>query len=330
MREHDGGTRRPTRREFIGVGIGAFVVAATPGIVRPKRRLVRRTVPVMGTVAELAVVHRDERYAHAAIDAAIAELQTVDRTMTRFRHDSEIGRANLLAATRPVALGAATAEVVREALGWAERTDGGFDPALGGAVALWDVGHRTAPPAAGDVRRFAGRRLYRAVELGTRGGEPVVVYHEPDIALDLGGIAKGWGVDRAVASLREWGIADALVNAGGDLYAMGVSQDGDPWEVGVQSPDGSGLIARFRIADRAVATSGDYEQYFDHAGSRYHHLLDPNTGAPRRSAFRSVTVAADRCITADAAGTAVFGLDRASAERLIAVADRSTELLHLG
>ena len=323
--------RRPSRREFVALGVGALVVAATPGVLRPKRRLFRRAVPVMGTVAEIVVVHRDERYAQRAIDAAIAELRAVDATMTRFSPDSDIGRANRLAARGPVAVSAATAEVIAASLLWAERSGGSFDPALGRAVELWDVGHRSAPPSAGEIRRFAGLGLWRSLELGRRAGDDVVFFHAPEVALDLGGIAKGYGVDRAADALRGWGITDALVNAGGDLQALGVSPEGDPWEVGVRDPfDATRLAARFRITDRAVATSGDYERFFEYHGRRYHHLLDPATGAPRAGTSHSITVAADRCMNADAAGTALFGLDPDAARRVLAAADPRAGILHLG
>lgn len=328
---NDRSDRRPSRREFVALGMGALVVAAAPGVIRPRRRPFRRAVPVMGTIAEIAVVHRDERYAQGAIDAAMNELRRVDATMTRFSAHSEIGRANAGAALGPVAVGAATAEVLAAALAWAGRTGGAFDPALGRAVALWDVAHRRTPPAAPALRRYAGRGLWRGVELGRRGREDVVVFGEPDIALDLGGIAKGYGVDRAAAALREWGITDALVNVGGDLQALGVSPEGDPWEVGVRDPfDAARLVARFRISDRAVATSGDYEQYFEHGGRRYHHLLDPATGEPRRTTRHSITIAADRCMDADAAGTALFGMERSGAEKLLAAASPGATLLHIG
>jgi FAD:protein FMN transferase len=323
--------RRPSRREFLALGMGAFVVAATPGVLRPRRRLVRRAVPVMGTVAELGVVHRDERYAQGAIDAAIAALRRVEGVMTRFRDDSEVGRANLAAARGPVPVGPETAEVLTAALAWAEASEGAFDPTLGGAVRLWDVGHRSRPPAPAEVRRHAVSGLYRALELGRRAGEPVVVYHDPAISLDLGGIAKGYGVDQAVAALRDWGVTSALVNVGGDLYALGENAAGEPWDVGVRDPrDPNGLAARFRISDRAVATSGDYQHYFEHGGRRYHHLLDPRTGAPRLTPARTVTVAADRCVMADAAGTAVFGQDREAARRMIASVDPGATLMHMG
>jgi FAD:protein FMN transferase len=323
--------RRPSRREFLALGMGAFVVAAMPGVVRPRRQLVRRAVPVMGTIAEVGVVHRDARYAQGAIDAAIAELRSVERTMTRFRDDSDIGRANLGAARGPVAVGAATAQVLAAGLVWAERSDGSFDPAIGRTVGLWDVGHSHAPPARQEVSRLAGRGLYRSLEIARWRGEDVVAFADPEIALDLGGIAKGYGVDRAVAALREWGVTDALVNVGGDLYAMGRSAAGEEWEVGVRDPDDPRAIAaRFTISDRAVATSGDYQQYFEHGGARYHHLLDPGTGAPRQTRVRSVTIAADHCMSADAAATAAFGQDRTSAQRLIARVDAGATVMHIG
>lgn len=322
----------PDRRLFLTLGIGAFVVASLPRAMRPGRQVIRRTAPVMGTIAELAVVHRNPRYAHGAIDAALDALRWVDRTMTRFRGDSEIGRANRLAATQPVVVGQPTADVLAESLRWANASSGAFDPCLANAVVLWDVERRVAPPAERAVQRYAGRQLYRQLELGRRaGGAPVVVFRDPDMAIDLGGIAKGYGVDRAVAALREWGIRNALVNVGGDLYALGVSEDGDPWEIGIRSAtDRNRITHTVRAENRAIATSGDYEQFFEHGGRRYHHLLDPVTGAPRRSSVHSVTVSADTCMTADAAGTAVFGAPADRARQIVAATAKDAEIVHVG
>lgn len=308
----------PSRREFVALGLGAFVVATLPAALRRRRALVRRTIPVMGTFAEFAVLHRDERYAQSAIDAAIAELRRVDRTMTWFSDESDVGRANAAAARGPVVVTKQTAEVLEESLLWAEASDGAFDPCLGKAMALWDVAHRQVPPAVARVKSLAGRRLYRALELGSWRGEPVVVFRDPDVELDLGGIAKGYGVDLAAEALRSYGILNGLVNVGGDLYALGHSEDGDPWKIGVRDPeDPNGIVATVEASDRAVATSGDYLQYFDYHGRRYHHMLDPRTGEPKCSDIRSVTVMAERCMTADAAGTTTFGMPRAEADRLL-------------
>ena len=309
----------PSRREFIAFGLGAFAVAALPLVERRRGRVVRRTMPVMGTIATFAVVHHDEHEAHAAIDAAIAELRRIERTMTRFTTTSEIGQANLAAARGPVAVGCETASVVSEALRWADATDGAYDPAIGGAVALWDVTHRHEPPAAERVAKWAGRTLYRTVEVDTHRGTPVVLYRDTDAQLDLGSIAKGYGVDRAVAALREHGVTSAIVEAGGDLYALGTAPGGDPWRVGIQDPnDDRALLATIDVADAAVATSGTYRQFFRYRGRRYHHLLDPVTGAPRATSVQSLTIMADRCMHADVAATALFGLPADRAAQVLA------------
>jgi FAD:protein FMN transferase len=317
----------PSRREVLALGFGCFAVAVPLARRRPLT-LVRRNVAVMGTIAEIAVAHREPLAAHGAIDAAAEALRQVERAMTRFDPASDVGRANRVAAAGPVPITAATAEVLDEALWWAEATNGAFDPCLARAVALWDVGRRHEPPPEADIARLANRRLFRLLELDRRAGRPVVRFHDGELGLDLGGIAKGYGVDRAVAALRERGIGHALVGAGGDLYALGRAPSGEPWRIGIRSPDHpTALAGTLEAEDLAVATSGDYAQFFRHGGERYHHLLDPLTGAPRRTARRSVTVVAPSCMAADAAATAVFGMAPEAAGRLLA--RRGGQLRHL-
>ena len=326
-----GGSDGLSRRDFVAAGLGAFAVAALAptALGGRRRRLVRRSIPVMGTVAEIAVVTDGDRAgAQAAIDAAFDELRRVDRTMTRYSDRSDVGRANLHAARRPVGVEPSTAHVIERALNWAEASGGVFDPCLAGAVALWDVKHRSEPPPRHMVRQWADRGLHRDLELDRTGDRPRVRYTDPDVGLDLGGIAKGYGVDRAAGALRDHGVRDALVNAGGDLYALGRSPDGDAWKVGVRSPaDPTRIVSTVRLEDRGVATSGDYEQYFAHDGRRYHHLLDPRTGTPRRTRIHSTTVSAESCLDADAAATAAFGADPADARRLLATVDPGADLI---
>lgn len=329
MTDEKGKVPGPSRRDFISLGIGAFVVGSIPFAARGRKQLVRRTLPVMGTFGEVAVLHKDPRYAQGAIDAAFQELQRVEAVLTRFQPDSEIGRANRLAFTSPQDVSAETSGVLRSALRWAEVTDGAFDPCLGKAVALWDFGNRTRPPEPGEISRIARPGLFKALELGRSSGREVVVFHEEAVGIDLGGIGKGYGVDRAVQALRSWGIQNALVNVGGDLFALGESEDGDPWKVGVRSPDDpKGLAATLRMSDRAVATSGDYHQFFEHDGRRFHHLLNPVTGAPSNAGVRSVTVAAESCMAADAAATTAFVASVEAAGSMMAKLAPSSEVVH--
>jgi thiamine biosynthesis lipoprotein len=315
----DGVRHELGRREFVGLGLGAFVVAAMPLSRRRPVGVVRRTMPVMGTIAQLAVVHRDPRQAHAAIDAAMDELLWVEHTMTRFTDTSDIGRANLSAAREGIVVMPETAYVTSEALRWAAALDGRYDPAAGAVCSLWDVKHRHEPPPADRVAELAGRRFHRAVEVGTYHGGSVLRYHDDGARLDLGSIAKGYGVDRAVSALRRHGIEKALVVAGGDLYALGTAPDGDAWSIGIQSPvDERAIVGTLRLANRAVATSGTYRQFFRYRGHRYHHIMDPATAQPRVTDMQSLSIVADAVMHADAATTALFGMTEAEITHALA------------
>ena len=313
------------RRELLLVGIGGLV-AAVPLARRHPLPLYRREFPVMGTIGKVAVAHRDERLAQAAIQDAIDALRWVDRTMTNFSAVSEVGRANAKAAREAVAVSPETAAVLTAGQEWAEASGGVFDPCVGRSIELWDVKHRHEPPSSDAVARLAHRNLYQQLEVGTRLGIPVVRFHDPDVKIDLGGIAKGYGVDRAVAALRARGIEHALVAAGGDIYALGRSPSGEPWQIGIQSPfDTQALSSSVPLENAAISTSGDYEQFFVHAGRRYHHIVDPATGAPRVSARHSVTVVADTNMAADAGATLAFALSGGGEATL---ARRGAQVVH--
>ena len=318
---------RPSRRDVFFLGIGGLI-AAVPMARRPRLSLVRRHVVTMGTIGEFVVAHHDAGAAHAAIDRAIEALVYVDLTMSRFKLSSDIGRANSEAAARAVPIGADTAMVLHEALWWAEASGGCFDPCLGGATSLWNIGGRTVPPPPGDVEKLAGRRLYSKLDVGTFAGTPVVRFEDPDVRIDLGGIAKGFAVDLAVARLRESGIEHALVGAGGDLYALGRSPSGDRWTVGIQSPDNPRELAgELQLENEAIATSGDYQQFFEYRAKRYHHLLDPTTAMPFDTTRRSASVVAETCMRADAGATLAFGAASRDAVRVLA--RRHARIAHL-
>jgi thiamine biosynthesis lipoprotein len=308
----------PNRREFLALGVGALAVATLPRALRRRDRLVRRTIPVMGTVAEVAVRHPNEAWAQKAIDAALDELRRVDRTMTRFRDDSDVGRANLAAGRGWVTVSDDTATVLAASLAWARDSEGRFDPCLGRVSELWHVESRHEPPPESQIRSLRADGLYRALEIERTGSAPRVALADAHAAVDLGGIGKGYGVDLAGQALRDHGVTNALVNVGGDLVALGTDEHDEPWEIGVRSPDHLDQVVQvLRVSDRAVATSGDYLRYFKYHGRLYHHLLDPVTGEPRRTAMRSITVEAGTCMAADAAATALFGEDAVSARRVL-------------
>lgn len=324
-------SRYPDRRQFLTVGMGVFVALSLPAaLTRRHVRLVKRTFPLMGTIAEVQVAHGNDRFAEDAIDSAIRELQRVERMMTRFMADSDVGRANRGASRDGVRVTRETAEVIAAALRISSLSDGRFDPAVGEISELWDVLNRHEPPAAGRVIRLANRGFWRKVDVSIDSHGGRVRFEDPDLHLDLGAIAKGHGIDRAASVLRERGVENGIVTVGGDLFALGTSPDGEPWTVGVRSPhDHRALAATFTVTDRAVATSGDYERFFRWRGMRYHHLMDPQTAAPRRTPFHSATVLAADCTHADASSTAVFGLPADAATTMARRIDPSADVITL-
>lgn len=309
---------KPNRREFLALGVGALAVATLPRALRGRDRLVRRQIPVMGTLAEVAVRHPNEAWAQKGIDAALAELRRVDRTMSRFRPDSEIGLANASAGQGMVTVCDDTAAVLAASLAWARASEGRFDPCLGRVAELWHVDGRREPPTDVEVAQAGRGNHFEALEIERTGSVSRAALTRAGVAVDLGGIAKGYGVDLAAQALRDHGIFNALVNVGGDLVALGVDENDDPWRVGVRSPDHvEQVVDVLHVSDRAVATSGDYLQYFQFGGRRYHHLLDPVSGEPRRTGMRSLTVEAACCMDADAAATALFGADASVAPAVL-------------
>lgn len=319
-----------SRRGFVGLGIGALAIAALPVATLRRRRVVRRSIPVMGTIADIVVVSGSAALGQSAIDASLSELRRIEALMTRFEPDSDIGRVNTARPGEAVPVSPETAAVVAEALRWARASDGAYDPAIGSAVQLWDVTNRHEPPSPDLVARLAGRAFHEQVEVGTFRGESVVVRRDADARLDLGGIAKGYGVDRAVAALRDRGVERAVVDVGGDLYALGAGLDGDGWRVGIQSPHSArDLAGVFRVSDAAVATSGTYAQYFVHQGRRYHHLLDPSSASPRATLVRSLTIRADSCMHADVAATACYGESRERITAMLARSATRATLVHM-
>ncbi len=315
---------RLDRRAFLGLGAGILGVALTPVWLRPAGRIHRLSVPVMGTIADLAVVDSDAGRARVALDAAAGELRHVEALMTRFVASSDVGRFNAAPMGTRVPVSHETAEVVRAAIGWARATGGAFDPTLEPVARLWDPAFVDRPPDRDVLRSAASEsRGWTALEVQVR-GDAAWLTRAPGTALDLGGIAKGWGIDRAADRLAGMGVASALVSVGGDLAALGAAPEGRPWRVGIRDPrDPEGIIRTVELTDGALATSGDYERWFEHDGVRYAHILDPKRAAPHRGVLRSVTVTAPRAVDADAAATAAFVLGHdAAIERFDGLAER--------
>ncbi len=266
--------------------------------------------PTMGvdwTVKALAPAGFDISVARQAVQGA---LDAVVAQMSPWEAASHISRFNRATAGAGTYLPAAFSHVLERALHWARLSDGAFDPTVGRLVDLWGFG----PPGA-----VAAPPSDRAIThaLNACGWDRLALddgrlVQPGGLALDLSGIAKGFGVDEAAAVLRRLGLRDHLVEIGGELRGEGVKADGEPWWAQIAAPPGIGLPGGPILAALhgvAVATSGDYHRHWEHHGQRYTHVLDPRTGRPVGNGIRSVSVIAPNCLDADALCTVLGVLE---------------------
>jgi FAD:protein FMN transferase len=288
----------------------ALLVAAVLCRVAPagaaERHLVTRSITAMGTLVSVSVFTDDDEGAARAIDNALDEIVRLERMMTTWRDDSEVSRINAAAGVRPVAVSPETFEVLTTAQQASRWSDGAFDVTFYALRGLWkfdeDLEPRVPDPA--EVARRLPRIGWRKLKLDA--DRRTAFLSERGMAINLGGIAKGYAVDKMANILRRAGFGDALVQAGGDLLCAG-SKGGKPWSAGIRDPRGGAkdVFATIRLEDHAFSTAGDYERYFMLDGKRYHHILDPRTGKPA-DASRSVTVYAKTALLADALDDAIF------------------------
>jgi thiamine biosynthesis lipoprotein len=260
----------------------------------------------MGSELELTAAGTDERAALGAFEAVFAEFERLEALMSVWRSGSDIARLNDAAGAQPVAVSPEVLEVLQISRQVSEWTGGMFDVTFGVLSGLWKFDHDqddTIPNAA-SIRERLPLIDYRDLVLDAR--DRTAFLRRKDMRVNLGGIGKGYAVDRAAGILRERGVHDFMIQAGGDLYVSGRRGD-RPWRLGIRDPRGPAdrIFAAIELADGTFSTSGDYERAFVRNGRRYHHILDPRTGEPA-GLCRSVTLVTPRAVLADALAKAVF------------------------
>lgn len=264
----------------------------------------------MGTVVDYTVVGVTREQARLAVAAAHEEIERISDLLWEGSEAGEISALNSTCrehsvgeACRPIAVSDETAAFLERALSYEAETDGAFDVTVGSFLPFYDFGvdHPAAPDSQAVIR------LAKQLESRNLGVDSLSVTGMlSGIRVSVGGIAKGYAVDRAVEVLREHRVENALINAGGDLYCLGTNF-GRPWRVGIRDPDEPNRVtATVDVTDGAVATSGDYQQYFEVDGTRYHHLLDPETGFPARNSRSATVITTGSTERADALATGLF------------------------
>jgi len=284
-----------------------FAQAAPPAVAG---KVVARTFPVMGTEVTFSAYTDEPDKAEHAFESAYDEIRRVEKLMTDWERpgeaESDIVKINKAAGKKAVKVDPETIEVIEKSLDMSRRSEGAFDITFAAMHGLWkfdeDMDHSI--PAAEEIEKRRKLINWRDVVVDARAG--TVKLRRPGMRMGLGGIAKGYAVDRCAGVLRAAGFQNFMVQAGGDLYVAG-RKGTTNWMVGVRDPRGGprDIIARMPIEDHAFSTAGDYERGFVQNGRRYHHIIDPKTGYPA-TASREVTIFAPNAFLADALDDSVF------------------------
>ena len=281
--------------------------AATATDARPAPRSIERTHLTMGTEIRLTAVSADEAATVVAFSQVFADFDRLDSLLSVWKPESEVIRLNAAAGDHPVPVSTETREVLRIAHEVSEWTDGAFDVTFGALTGLWKFDAQDKDGTLPDPREVQARLPlvdYRGLTLDEAAGTAFLA--RKGMKVHLGGIGKGYAVDRAAAILRSHGLRDFMIQAGGDLYVGGM-KDGRPWKLGIRDPRGpvDQLFATVDLTDGTFSTSGDYERFFIKDGRRYPHILDLKAGEPARLS-RSVTLVSNKAVIADALAKGVF------------------------
>jgi len=270
--------------------------------------------PLMGTEVSVLLWHDDAAAGEQLVEEVFREAERIDKLMSTYIEDSRISEINRLAAEEPVVAGDELFQIIRRSLDISVLTLGAFDITYESVGQHYDFRKRQRPD---DATVETERKLidYRFVDLNQAAG--TVRFRQKGVRINLGGIAKGYVVERGVDILRMRGAKNAIVTAGGDSRLLG-DRRGQPWMVGIRDPRNEGQVAiSVPLENEAISTSGDYERFFEEGDIRYHHIIQPSTGAPA-SGVNSATVFGPDAVITDALSTSVFVMGVDQGLRLIA------------
>jgi FAD:protein FMN transferase len=285
---------------------------------RARADWMERTEAIMGTRCYVQLWADDPDKGNAAIDAVMAELRRIDDLMSHYKPESQLSQINQYGNERAVQVDKELFDLIKLSTHFSEITEGAFDITYASVGYLYNYPQHIHPTEA-QIRAALPAVNWRNLILDE--AHHTVRFGHPGMRIDLGGIGKGYAVDRGIDVLKARGVQRALVTAGGDSRIIG-DRMGRPWLVAIRHPDNpSKVVTRIPLSDAAVSTSGDYERYFDEDGVRYHHIIDPHTGHSA-SKVRSATVIGPTATQTDGMSKTAFVL---GAEKALEIINRMPE-----
>jgi len=267
------------------------------------KKLYREKRVMMGTFVEVISPQKE------AVKIAFNEISRIERLLSKYNPESEVSKLNKFGTLKA---SPETFYVIKKAKEFYSLSNGAFDITVAPLMEIWGfTSKQYSLPSEEKIKEAL--KLVGSNKIILHDNSFVIQFKTSGMKIDLGAIAKGYAVDCAIEKIKKHGIKDCLINAGGQIYCLG-DKYGKPWRVAIRNPREDGLVNYLKLKDRAISTSGDYEQYFTKGKKRYAHIINPKTGYPAESSIASVTVIAMDGLTADALSTSIFVLGKEKGE----------------
>lgn len=294
------------RLSFVLAFVISLSILAGCSAKEPVIEPVSKTQLVIGTVCTITLYDKTD---NDIFDQAFQKLSELESTLSINKENTELDKVNENAGIAPVKVSPDTLKVIQEGLKYSELSNGTLDITIGPLVKLWGIGTENARvPSQEEIDKAKALVNYKLVEVDE--ANSTVYLPTPGMIIDLGAIAKGYAADQVADILRSNGVESAIIDLGGNIFALGSKPDGSDFKVGIQNPEKSrndslGIIA---VSNKSVVTSGVYERFFEQDGKSYHHILNPKTGYPYDNDILGVSIISDSSIDGDSLSTTLFAM----------------------
>jgi thiamine biosynthesis lipoprotein len=286
------------KRAFIVTFVGISLFSSC------RQQMPERTEYVLGTICTINLF---DQGSDAIYTESFNRLKKLESILSANREDTNIAAINAAAGEAPVKAAPETLSILRDALIFSDKTGGLFDPSIGPLVKAWNIGtDYAAIPKTDVLHRSMSLVNYHDIIIDDK--NETVFLTKKGMKLDLGAIAKGYAADDIARLLKSKKIKKAIIDLGGNIYALGEKEPGKDWNIGIRDPEterGEPILS-ISVNNTSVVTSGIYERFFEANGKKYHHILDPRTGYPAENDLLSVTIVATSSMDADALSTSTF------------------------
>ena len=301
---------------YVAIGLCFVIIAVFVACSKP---VVPQTEIHMGTVCSINLYKQGSANLYKLMFTRIKEIENIFSVNIP---TSEISLINKNAGFKAVPVSPEVIQVLDKALAIAKKTEGAFDPTIGPLVSLWGIGSDKARvPSQAEIDRAISLIDYTKLKINH--AEKTVYLEEKDMAIDLGGIVKGYAADELVRIAKEHHITQAIFDLGGNIYTYGAKAHNSPWNIGIKNPEmpAGAPVIKIQLINQSVVTSGAYERFFEKDNKIYHHILNTKTVYPHENEVRSSTIVSNSSMLADALSTSTYLLGAKKAIELLETED---------